>query len=438
MRATKAATLTRDEQRNNAPNAAAVGADIAADLAGSTLLNMPDLCKSLGMAGSDAALEPALRQGIFTRDLGPFLRGKGVDTGIFNGTPSGTPFGVPGPNGETKHIDPFHVSRTAGDELAFGLFERIMEQKGLSDWRPDGIVLSLGADDPSDTLSDEWFKARDAQLYNVRVQGPAIGSSWTGDPALETMPLDKVFVVIVADVWWGAPPAGAIADFLNIVAPVGGAPPGQANLTELRAYLAARKVELDNPNLVDSQSVGQFELDAIGSMDGNEEARLCNFRVQLATSSQMVNYSGLRFGRDGKQVLGNEQQTRDEFVRVPNQSRMGLRLGTNGAEYIVGGWCIGNVLDTSASRGTMPGTGSSIGVRTAPNSMALNINVQIDWWDPDRMWRCFMNKASREFVKDAAGARTGERGPSRASFAPRYVKTVPDEEIMPINKKVVV
>ena len=297
--------------------------------------------------------------------------------------------------------------------------------------------MSLGADDPSDKLSDEHLKAKDGQLYNVRVQGPAIGSSWTGDPALETMPLDKVFVVIVADCWWGdTPPAGAIADFLNIVAPVGGAAPGQASLEQLRAYLAARKAELAVGNLVNSRSVDQFEIDAMGTMDGQEEARLCNFRVQLATSSQMVNYSSLRFGRDGKQVLANDKMTRDEFVRVPNQSRMGLRLGTNGGEYIVGGWCIGNVLDTSASRGSMPGTGSSIGVRTAPNSMALNINVQIDWWDPDRMWRCFMNKASREFVTDAAGARTGARGASRASLAPRYVKTVPDEEIMPVNKKV--
>ena len=84
----------------------------------------------------------------------------------------------------------------------------------------------------------------------------------------------------------------------------------------------------------------------------------------------------------------------------------------------------------------MPGTGSSIGVRTAPNSMALNINVQIDWWDPDRMWRCFMNKESKPFVVDADGARTGARGLARASFAPRYVKTVPDEEISPINKPV--
>ena len=40
-------------------------------------------------------------------------------------------------------------------------------------------------------------------------------------------------------------------------------------------------------------------------------------RVRLATSSQMINYSSLRFGRDKAQVLGNERMSRDEFVRVP-------------------------------------------------------------------------------------------------------------------------
>jgi hypothetical protein len=437
MRVATAAALARDEQRNLAGAPGEVGADIVAGLQGASMLEMPDLCNLMGMAGSKAAQAPARRQGIFARDQGPFLRGKGVETSILDGTPDGNTFAVPGLNGTVKHLDPFHVSRCAGDELAFGIFERLIEQKGLTDWRPDGIVLSLGADDPSNTLSDEYFKARDAQLYNVRVQGPAIGSSWTGDPALETMPLDKVFVVIVADCWWGDSPEGAIADFLNTVAPLDGTAPGQATLATLRAYLAARKAQLDGGNLVDKDSLvatNGFNDKAAKAMKDKEDARLCNFRVQLATSSQMINYSGLRFGRDGKQVLGNDNQTRDEFVRVPNQSRMGLRLGNRGAEYIIGGWCIGNVLDTSASRGSMPGTGSSIGVRTAPNSMALNINVQIDWWDPDRMWRCFMNKESKPFVVDDTGTPTAERGLPRASFAPRYSKTVPDGEISAINK----
>ena len=49
-------------------------------------------------------------------------------------------------------------------------------------------------------------------------------------------------------------------------------------------------------------------------------------------------------------------------------------------------------MDTSASRATFPSSGTTIGVRTAPNSATLNINVQIGWWDGDRLWRTFMNK----------------------------------------------
>ena len=444
MRSVTAADLARESQRQDAgARAAEVGPEIGSTLLNASMLNMPDLCTRLGMAGSDAQRGAAglkaddpdvvIKQGIFARDQGPFLRGKGVDTDVLMGTQSSAaPQTLPGST-TGKGVDPFHVSRTAGDELAFALLERLMESRGLTDWRPDGIVLSLGTDDPSDTLSNEQLQSRDGQLFNVRIQGPAIGSSWTGDPSLETMPLDKVFVVIVADCWWGTPPAGAIADFLAKVAPANGTPT-QPTIELLRKYLAARDEELSGDKLVEKSTLGGFDTAAAAAMAGNEGARLCNFRVQLATSSQMVNYSGLRFGRDGKQVLGNDKMTRDEFVRVPNQSRMGLRLGTNGGEYIVGGWCIGNVLDTSASRGSMPGTGSSIGVRTAPNSMALNINVQIDWWDPDRMWRSFMNKESKAIVKDASGVRTGDRGPATTSVVPRYVKTVEDDAITDINK----
>ena len=438
MRSFRAAAAARTDQRATAAaaggNADLVGPVLSNALNGFSMLNMPDLCTSLGMTGSKAAKADKIEQGIFARDQGPFLRGKGVDTGLLMGTKSAAPQTIQGST-TGKGVDPFHVSRTAGDELAFAFLERLMESRGLTDWRPDGIVLSLGTDDPSDTLSNEQLQSRDGQLFNVRIQGPAIGSSWTGDPSLETMPLDKVFVVIVADCWWGTPPTGAIATFLRNVAPDTGSPT-QPTIDMLSNYLKARDEELNGDNLVDSKSIDDFDSKAQAAMTGTEPARLCNFRVQLATSSQMINYSGLRFGRDGKQVLGNDKMSNpDEFVRVPNQSRTGLRLGKKGGEYIVGGWCIGNVLDTSASRGSMPGTGSAIGVRTAPNSMALNINVQIDWWDPDRMWRCFMNKESKAFVKNPDGTPADLRGPRKTSVVPRYVKTVEDANITDINKQ---
>ena len=50
---------------------------------------------------------------------------------------------------------------------------------------------------------------------------------------------------------------------------------------------------------------------------------------------------------------------------IQGASRMGLRLGELGGEYIIGAWQIGTVLDSAASRAVMPG-GSFTGVRTAP------------------------------------------------------------------------
>ena len=41
-------------------------------------------------------------------------------------------------------------------------------KNGFTDWRPDGIVLSKGVNDPSDKLSDEYLEARDGQLYSER------------------------------------------------------------------------------------------------------------------------------------------------------------------------------------------------------------------------------------------------------------------------------
>ena len=97
-----------------------------------------------------------------------------------------------------------------------------------------------------------------------------------------------------------------------------------------------------------------------------------------STSSNMANYSNF--------VIGN------------NSSRCGLNLGrgnydtsegkqANGCgEYIVGAWCIGTVIDSAASRSTV-GTL----VRTAPTSMALNLNVNIEWWSGDRLYKSYMD-----------------------------------------------
>ena len=549
-RAAKSAATTRTADRA-AVGPQRAGVNLLLKLGTSTLANVNDIAVAMGLPGSDlvdAAKHPLINQGIYACDIGPFLRGKGISQDMLRGTPGGEATAV-----GDRRVQPYHVSRCAGDELAFALFQDLLEEKGLTDWRPDGIVLSKGVNDPSDKMSDEYLEARDGQLFNMRIQGPAIATSWTGDPALEVMPLDKVFVVIVADVWWGDDTAlGNLTDangvnhganlqaFVGKVARADGAAATTPTRAELNAYLEARNVEWKTrtirgriapmnqktlitdgdpmpadigreafglkpngaSNLVDysggpyptlDASIQKEKADALNDADaaasgaylnanpgdnaganaaGNAASnaiekiwddaltaaedlwnaekdarnviiarnipmddfekmqkdalqqdsltktvtRLVNFRVKLATSSQMINYSNIRFDANGQQVVPPDTDAY-EFRRVQSQSRMGLRLGTNGGEYIVGGWCIGNVLDTSASRAAFPSAGTNIGVRTAPNSMALNINVNVDWWDADRMWRSFMN------VED--------------TLTPRYVPTkVPGDGTTPALRPV--
>ena len=69
---------------------------------------------------------------------------------------------------------------------------------------------------------------------------------------------------------------------------------------------------------------------------------------------------------------------------------MGLALSNELGEYVVGGWQIGAVMDTAASRGSMP-QGASLGIRSAANSAAMNINVNISWYNADRLCRSFNN-----------------------------------------------
>jgi hypothetical protein len=344
--------------------------DVKNALDASTIQNVAGLRQALGMTGSKAKDEYDLVQGLFFRDEGPFLRGKAGVHELLLGTLSNMPQRDTSTN---KDVQPYQVNRSVGDDLAFALFDQILESNGLSDWRPDGIVLSKGADDPSDAMSDAYLKARDGELYNMRVQGPAITSSWVGVPEMEVMPLDKVFVVIVADVWFDKSPG----ELKYIEGSTSGT---------LEDYNTAK--DQDNGTgmngMTEAVFTSQFRDKQISAYTTNEKVVVTNFRVRLATSSEMINTSGLKFS-------GNSAHTGGTDMR--GSSRMGLKLGLGGGEYIVGGWCIGNVLDTSASRAAFANKGN-IGVRTAPNSMAINLNVSIEWWNADRMYRSFMNNGT--------------------------------------------
>ena len=344
-----------------------------------TLLSVQDFAKDdqVTMAASDMGATPERLQGIFARDVGPFLRGKGIAQATMQTTISSTTT----VNDGTKAWVPCLRSRNSGDEMAFAALNKKMTDIGLLDWTPDGIVLSKGAEDPSDKLSDEYFNARDGQLYNNRVQGPAVCTTWTGDSSMETLPLDKVFVVVVADVWFdlGGEDEKVVNAFRDGTAPTAKA--GEKQKTAAQAYeeLRADKFLKEAVDSAMKETTFLEQGNQAFSGKAKEKTVLTNFRIELSTSSQIVNFSHMRHSAAAKTVPGK-------------RSRMGLRLTSSFGEYIIGGWSIGSVMDTSASRATFPSSGTTIGVRTAPNSAALNINVQIGWWDGDRLWRTFMNK----------------------------------------------
>ena len=126
--------------------------------------------------------------------------------------------------------------------------------------------------------------------------------------------------------------------------------------------------------------LSDFDKDAAELRNGTRwvtSAQLTNLRLMRATSSYLVQNSHYR----------------DQSKNKSPDARLGLSIhydkaAKNGiASYILGGWCIGSVLDSAASR-TMMGSV----VRVAANSMAMNINVNVEWWNSDRLYQCYQDR----------------------------------------------
>ena len=360
-----------------------------------TMLEMPDLAKQMGLEGSDARKASRNYQGIFARDFGPFLKGKGSETEIVCGTVNNLPqvYNPEAADNDKYTAQPYCLSRNFGDEIAFSLLDAKLLENGITDWRPDGIVLSKGVNDPSDQLSNEYLEARDGQLFNIRVQGPAIGTAWTGERSMEVLPLDKVFVVIVADVWFDAKSA---TKYNATVEPDAQGRGGRERNGVTIASLMQKGIEttddardyqvLRGKYLKEDLDEDDFKAKQVAAFrgDAKENTVLANFRVMVSTSSQMINHSTFKAKGNGTIDPGAKRR------KLLGTSRMGLALSNEMGEYVVGGWQIGAVMDTAASRGSMP-QGASLGVRSTPNSAAMNINVNISWYSADRLCRSFNN-----------------------------------------------
>jgi len=359
--------------------------------------------------------------GIFTCDEGPFLRGHAAIGSTKDGLVA---HGLLNSQRDPRNIlrgVPSRVCTAEGDIVAFSVLESYLSNKGLFDWTPDGMCLSKFSNVPDDVLEDQRIDARDGVLYNVAIQGPAIATNWTGSSHLAVLPSDRVFIIIVADVFTvndatmtkitNATKDTGATKKITLTAKAENAE--QKKLRELELMLAYMyglpAVEADSAKATDElRSRSDFaearqkymNKDTLRNTTGgytswttraknvakgvktNHNVLLHNYRLEVATSSQMSGYSRLRF-ENGE--TGSQAQV----------SRMGLKLGTTMSEYIVGGWCIGSVMDSAASRASMP-DGMSIGPRTAPNTSAINLYVDIEYWSGDKMYRKYSNVAGNK------------------------------------------
>ena len=365
--------------------------------------------------------------GLLVVEKSPFLRGKINDVAAVEMLAPELSYTIVG--GARRHT----VARNLGDRLAFDALYAKLRIAGMFDWTPDGLVLSKLESPSGDPLSSAELDARQAQLFNVAIQGPAITKTWTGNPAMQVMPLDRVFVVIVADVsttmtdkntdgYGATTELKAVwdaykqyeqtegADLTDLTKAIGdantafnnkvtngGATDGAYALA-LRDFFAKSKALSSNTDttktvelktaLAEAQikmqsffgPVTEAEIDTASAAlkkgeKGVATSAMTNFRLVRLTSSFLINTSAAVF----KEEAG--------VSTVTSSSRCGLKIGKKGpntftGEYIVGGWCVGSVLDSAASR-------SAIGsqMRTAPASMAINVSVNVEWWSGDDLYR---------------------------------------------------
>jgi hypothetical protein len=300
--------------------------------------------------------QPALSHGIFTMDKGPFLRGKVNDNSLVE-----LDVGL-----AAKWAVPNNLS----DSLAFeGLYSK-MKELNLFEWSPDGMVLSKLESPAGDPIGSTELDAREAQLFNVAVQGPAIAKTWTGDAKMQCLPMDKVFVVIQADVltdWDEADVRAAVEAYQAVVANY---------IKEIRpdegSDLSGARKTLDDTffggefnEVAWDQRAGQVKI-------GNGGGILTNFHLRRVTSSYLTMYSAYKKG--------------NKHSRCGLADKIRIKTPQAAARYIIGGWCIGTVLDSAASRGSI---GNQI--KLTPASMALNINVNIEWWSGDKLHRHYMD-----------------------------------------------
>lgn len=99
----------------------------------------------------------------------------------------------------------------------------------------------------------------------------------------------------------------------------------------------------------------------------------------------VTDYNAASTAADIARTLQDKAAAYDRLVATMTSGAEKYQAGVG--EYIIGGWCIGTVLDSAASRAAI----SNQQVRSAPMSMAINVNVNVEWWSGDKLHRKYMD-----------------------------------------------
>ena len=443
----------QDKESSDASNTSLFNTELDSELqyydnlkiiTGGNMFAMPDIAYAL-QTGKDQVKVPMM-QGLNVMEKGPFLRSYGVEH-------SPIEIGVTMTNvnsGNRKSALAIDVDRHVGSSLAQGALACELKKAGLMNWTPDGICLSKFATGP-DEFADKTFDARSGQLFNIAIQGATVTKSWSNmSSEMAVLPMDKLFVLMVAELSYEVGAADANIKTVNTAAELtkaiatyglGSTESKAASTNYVKACndvsLAASTTQTDlqekyqaffkavkqreslGPNALaadikaQDEAVAEAQSALTGLVDGTKRANvgsddfkktaaglrngtqsvtkasLMNFRLIRATSSYLSNRSWF-----------DPKETPVKGAIGPNvyKSRCGLKIGfdkTKGsAEYIVGGWCIGSVVDSAASRAFSHNT-----IRTAPNTFAVSVNVNVEWWSADKLYAHY-----QDVERDAVGA----------------------------------
>jgi hypothetical protein len=279
--------------------------------------------------------------GIYPRSLSPFLHGRTLLQGS-----SATVL-------QSQKGYPSRMPDALGDHVAFAALHEAMTQVGLLDWRPDGVVNSKLENGPDPAVrsplppptsarlpatrcdvafpqfrasfaqADQEYDAKDGQLFNIHVQGPAICSNWCGtEHARSLVAGDKLFVAIVADCWVNCGNADDNTEAKKYkhlpqeIQRLYKNEPSDLSAADVEAAAAKRAEILKSLAGRDLNTTMKYSNQEIDKPKDDAPHLLCNFRMKYVTSSQMVETSKLAM--QGKSVALRSDGS------WPDGSRLGL------------------------------------------------------------------------------------------------------------------